>query len=468
MIARWRKRASTPRLVVIGLDCASPELVFTEFLDDLPNLRRLMKTAHWGVLQSCVPCITVPAWSCMFTGNDPGQLGLYGFRNRVEYSYNKYTIANSDSVKTPRVWDILGQHGYESLIISVPQTYPVSEINGNLVSGFLTPGQRSVFTFPAILKGEIRKHFPQIDFDIRDFRMIERETLLQQIFDFTAAQYDLFIHLLKTKSWDFAAHVNIGLDRLHHTFWRYHDPGHRAYEPNNPFEASIGQYYQYIDERIGEILTTVPDDIAVMVVSDHGIKRMDGAFCINQWLIDNGWLVLNEYPDQVVQLDEADVNWRETRAWSTGGYYGRIFLNVIDREPDGCIDPKDYERVRGELKSSLQQIRQPNGHLLTANVFMPQELYREVNGIAPDLLVYFGDLHWRTVGGVGYSSYFLDDNDSGQDDANHAMDGMYIWHNPSSQSVGENLSRTIYDVFPTILRHFQVPLPANIVSNGNL
>ena len=51
------------KLMVIGLDCAAPELVFSRWTDELPHLARLMDTGAHGPLESCHPPITVPAWS---------------------------------------------------------------------------------------------------------------------------------------------------------------------------------------------------------------------------------------------------------------------------------------------------------------------------------------------------------------------------------------------------------------------
>ena len=71
--------------MVIGLDCAAPELVFDRWLDDLPNLKSLYQSGLHGLLRSCDPPITVPAWSVMMSSKSPGRLGVYGFRNRADY-----------------------------------------------------------------------------------------------------------------------------------------------------------------------------------------------------------------------------------------------------------------------------------------------------------------------------------------------------------------------------------------------
>src|SRR6266513_2317696 len=99
------------RVLVIGLDCDHPELVFEQWRDELPNFKRVMDDGVWGKLESCIPAITVPAWSSMMSSKDPGTLGFYGFRNREDYSYEKHTLANANSVKTDSVWDVLSRAG---------------------------------------------------------------------------------------------------------------------------------------------------------------------------------------------------------------------------------------------------------------------------------------------------------------------------------------------------------------------
>ena len=86
------------RVAVIGLDCAEPRLVFDRWREELPNLSRLMSAGTWGPLASVDPPITVPAWSCMMTGRDPGELGIYGFRNRSAYDYRSMSVADSSAV----------------------------------------------------------------------------------------------------------------------------------------------------------------------------------------------------------------------------------------------------------------------------------------------------------------------------------------------------------------------------------
>ncbi|MGH8941175.1 MAG: alkaline phosphatase family protein, partial [Actinomycetes bacterium] len=90
--------------MLIGLDSAEPSLV-EAWRDELPVLSGLMDRGVHGRLTSVIPPITVPAWSCMMASRTPGDLGVYGFRNRADHSYDNLFIANGTAIKEPRLWD---------------------------------------------------------------------------------------------------------------------------------------------------------------------------------------------------------------------------------------------------------------------------------------------------------------------------------------------------------------------------
>ena len=122
-------------------------------------------------------------------------------------------------------------------------------------------------------------------------------------------------------------------------------------------------------------------------------------------------------------IKDARIDWRRTLAWGDGGYYGRLFLNVKGREPQGLVEPADYEATRDELIAKLEAAPGPDGQPLGTKVLKPQDVYPEVRGVAPDLIVYFGDLEWRSVGSVGNPSLYTYENDTGPDGANHDRTG---------------------------------------------
>ncbi len=154
-------------------------------------------------------------------------------------------------------------------------------------------------------------------------------------------------------------------------------------------------------------------------MSDHGARPMMGGFCFNDWLAREGYLALAAQPSHVMPMKDVAIDWGRTVAWGDGGYYGRLFLNVKGREPEGIVEPARYEEVRDELIAQLEAAPGPDGMPLGTKVLKPQDVYPEVRGVAPDLIVYFGDLAWRSVGSVGNRSIYTYENDTGPDGANH-------------------------------------------------
>jgi predicted AlkP superfamily phosphohydrolase/phosphomutase len=210
---------------------------------------------------------------------------------------------------------------------------------------------------------------------------------------------------------------------------------------------------------LGSLLELLAEDTTVLVVSDHGAQRLDGGFCVNEWLIREGLLVLNEYPSQVAPFSKLSVNWDKTRVWSEGGYYARVFFNVKGREPRGVIEPADYERFRDEIKARFEAIADPHGRPLGSLIFKPEEVYRAVRNVAPDLIVHFGGLYWRSIGGVGYPELHIDENDTGPDDCNHSQFGAFVLASPQLPLHGEVEGAHLLDIAPTLLElgGFDIP-----------
>jgi predicted AlkP superfamily phosphohydrolase/phosphomutase len=390
----------------------------------------------------------------MMTSKDPGQLGFYGFRNRIDRSYGKMGIVNSQMVREPAVWDIVSQAGGKVVVMGVPPMYPPKPVNGISIGDFMTPSIESNYTYPANLKWEIKDTVGEYMVDVPDFRTEEKDRLLGDIYRMTEKRFALARHLIDTREWDFFQLVEMGTDRIHHGFWHYMDPEHPKYEPG-AFSDAIHEYYKAVDAEVGTLLERVDDDTTVLVVSDHGAKRMDGGVCINEWLIKEGLLTIKAKPPGKVPLEQCEVDWENTTAWASGGYYSRVFLNVEGREPNGIV--KDHQAALRDLKARIEAIPDHRGQPMETRAYIPEETYTTVNGIAPDLIVLFGDLLWRAVGSVGHDELHTFDNDTGPDDANHAQHGIFILQNegPCRQIDGHQLM----DIAPTVLSTLGLRVP---------
>jgi predicted AlkP superfamily phosphohydrolase/phosphomutase len=263
--------------------------------------------------------------------------------------------------------------------------------------------------------------------------------------------FEIVRHYMRNTDWDYFQFVEIGLDRLQHGFWKFHDPQHVLHEAGNSYEEVIRDYYQYLDDELGSLLELLTDDTAILVLSDHGAQRLDGGFCVNEWLVREGLLVLNEYPKEVTPFSKLSVNWEKTKVWSEGGYYARVFFNVKGREPNGVIAPEDYERFRSEVKAKLEATVDDHGRVMGTLVFRPEEIYKTVRNVAPDLIVHFGGLYWRSIGGVGYPEIHVQENDTGPDDCNHGQMGSFILAASNNPLQGKVAGAHILDLAPTLL-----------------
>ncbi|MCI4341685.1 MAG: alkaline phosphatase family protein, partial [Thermoplasmata archaeon] len=309
------------RLLVLGLDSIPPDLLFDRFLPQMPTVRKLLAQSQYGTLRTIDPPITVPAWAVMFTGVDPGTLGIYGFRHRKAGTYNESYVPTPRMIRFPTIWDQLSRAGRRVCVIGMPPGYPPPAVNGVYIGDFLTPTAARDFVYPASLGPEIKAVAGSYEFDVT-FRAEDRTRIGRQLIDMTHHRFAVAAHLWKKEPWDFFAIHEIGPDRIHHTFWKYFDTTHPRYERHPEYAQLVEEYYRALDQDIAMLLESVADDVRILIASDHGSQAMDGCFCINEWLQANGYLVLKAPPQRAATpLEELPIDWSRTRAWGAGGYY---------------------------------------------------------------------------------------------------------------------------------------------------
>ena len=454
--------SSRPRALVLGLDSVSPWILFEKFLPQMPRVRELLSRSTYGTLRSVDPPITVPAWAVMFSGVDPGTLGVYGFRHRRPGSYFDQYIPTSGTVRQPRVWDLLSRAGRRVCVMGMPPGYPPPHVNGVYVSDFLTPDGVDDWVYPSSLRPELDAVTGGYPFDVL-FRAGDRDRVGRELTDMTRKHFAAARHLWSKEPWDLFAMHEIGPDRIHHAFWKFFDPQHPRFEKNEALRALAEGYYAMLDEEIGRLLDLVPEDVRVVFLSDHGSQGMEGCFCINEWLIQRGYLTLKGGPPTPgTPLENSSVDWSRTLAWGAGGYYARIFLNLRGREREGALDPSQAEAFVQRMTRELGEVRRPDGQLLGAEVKHPRQIYREVNGDAPDMMAYFGNVAWRSAGTLGHGSLFLQENDTGPDDAVHSFDGVYLVRDPPQGAGTKGDSHDLIDVAPSLLEYFGLPIPSGV------
>ncbi len=447
-----------PRLVMIGLDSVSPALL-ERFRDRTPRLQELLRQSTRATLLSCDPPITVPAWAVMCSGADPGMLGLYGFRHRRPGSYDRMYIPTSSTPQRPMIWDALSRAGKRVAVIGMPPGYPPAQVNGVYVSDFLTPDGARDWASPISMVPELDQAAGGGFFDVT-FRVDDRVAVAHDISEMTRRRWKVVRHLWAQEPWDLFAIHEIGPDRIHHAFWKYFDESHPRFEKDPVLGRVAGDFYALLDEEVGQFLDLVGPEVPVVVVSDHGSQAMEGCFCINEWLIDSGYLRLKKPPSRPgVSLEESVVDWAQTRVWAAGGYYARFFLNLQGREPLGALALRDRDALIEQLRSELGQVKKPDGTPLGVRLFAPAEVYDEVRGDPPDLMAYFGELKWRSAGTIGHGRWFTTENDTGPDDAVHSFEGVFAYRDPHHPIAQQLPPQRIRSMGATLYSHFGLPRP---------
>lgn len=456
-VARSRRK-----LLVIGLDGVPPETLVRIHRARMPTVSSMLDAGVHGALRTTDPPISLPAWAVMFTGYDPGSLGIYGFRHRVNHSYTQTYVPRSTLLDVPTLFSLLSDRGRRVGVIGMPPGYPPPRLNGFYISDFLTPPESTDTTSPPELRGELEARFGRYRFDV-PFRAEERGELFRQIVEMTRQRWQVAEALYIREPWDLFAIHEIGTDRLHHAFWKFIDPAHPKYVANSPFEHVADEYFHQLDQWMGRVISHIDSNTLVAIVSDHGMMPMHGCFCINQWLIEKGYLALTGPPPAAgTPLEKASVDWSRTRAWGAGGYYARIFFNVRGRETHGIVPPEALPRVRAELERDLAELRGPTGAPFPVRILDPITLYREARGDPPDLMVYFDDLRWRSAGTLGHPSNFLEENDTGPDDAVHGVEGAYLLYDPEVADGRGGVHLDAVDLMPTLLVAAGEELPSGI------
>lgn len=458
---------SSRRAVLIGLDCASPRLLFGPLASVMPRLTALRKRGRFGTLRSTTPPITIPAWACMLSGRDPGEIGLYGFRELKGDAY-AMQVASAENMRMPWVWEHARAAGKRTAALFVPLTYPVKPTADVLVSCLLTPDGDSVHTHPAALGAELRERFGVYQPDVEAFRHADPLAVVGELRAMTTHRFAVARHVWAHERPELMAMVDIGIDRLHHVLWRSLDVS----DPDRDLDAvkrsaALG-YLAHVDRELGQLLAALGDDTEVLIASDHGARPLRGAIAINEWLIERGDLVLSgPRPSTPTPLAQLDVNWSATRAWAEGGYYARVYLNVAGRNPRGWIARERYEEERRALAAAIAAIPGPSGEPLSHRIETPQALYRAQHGTPPDLLVFFGDLDYRAAGTIGHGGeqhrLHLPHNDTGADACNHDWDGLFVHAGPGITPDATPGAWSIFDVARTLLGAVGVPAPSDLL-----
>lgn len=276
----------TERGLVLGLDGVDFDFL-SEHRDSLETLDSLCSDGCYGRLRSTIPPVTSAAWSAAFSGMNPGQTGVTDFETG---DGSESDIVDSTNVRSPRAWDIASVNDRRVGVVGVPLTFPVTSVDGLMVSGFLSPDGSNRFHPPAV------KEFLPDDYEFflkySDFGPGEADEFLDRLYASTDAKFKFLKDVLKgqvpgSEDLNLVCFVLSETDMAQHYFRK--QPTEDGYEAG---EQTILEFFQHVDDCVSEVMELV-DGWSVGLLSDHGFGKHATKYVhINQWLLDNGYLHL--------------------------------------------------------------------------------------------------------------------------------------------------------------------------------
>ncbi len=445
LFGRFRGKKK-PRVVIIGLD-GTPHSLVTRLIGEgrLPNIAALTREGTLTAMNSVYPWVSSVAWSTFMTGANPARHGVFGFIDRDPETYKTF-IPTGRHIKAPTLWEVLSRAGKRVFVMNVPVTFPPREVNGILIAGFLCPTVDKVANPPSLVPT-----LKQLGYRIDADPWLARESLEKMMADIEDAlekRVQTMFHFWEQEDWDFFMTLIMETDRLHHFYWGHMEAEHPQWAP------AFYRLYERLDAVIGEMRDRLDDRTSLILLSDHGFCSIRQEVYYNRWLADGGWLqYANTPPDPKKQLAEIAPS---SVAYSMDP--GRVFIRVKGREKDGSVEPGPaYEHLRNELIQAAEALRDPEtGSKLVKKAFRREELY---DGPYLDQAA---DLILAPVDGYDPKGKLFSESLLRTDPV---MVGMHTYEDALLYLGGQQVARDscgIMDVFPTILRLLDVPIPPHV------
>ena len=461
------------RVLIIGWDGVDWKIV-QPMLDagELPNLAALIERGAYGDLLSTVPSHSWCAWPSFMTGLNPAGHGVFdilehkpGVTKRLPVTYK--------SIKARTIFDDFSAADKTSLAINIPLTFPPPKIKGKVIGGGVLPASRS-YTYPTELQQELDANapFPVNGMSWTTFRN-RPEAFIQECAEITAKRQKSFEYLLDTTEWDFGVLVYVSTDRIQHCMMQYIHPEHPDYPKMKDTDVArqTRGVYQQLDEGLAQLLKRTTDEDLVIFMSDHGHQACTRACTMDRVLAHLGYATFSKgsFATNLIRwgpgrriarrvydllklhgriaLPATPLDWTKSRAYTSVSSTGEgVSINLKGREPQGTVDPKDYDKLRDELFNVLSDFRDPgNGKAPIQKIYRKEEvLSGKFLDTAPDLLLVPAPFYSLT-----HAKTMVEDADWLSGD--HRLEGMIVATGPEVKTGPLQETAYLVDVGPTSL-----------------
>jgi predicted AlkP superfamily phosphohydrolase/phosphomutase len=445
---------------------------------ELPNLAALIERGAYGDCLSTVPSHSWCAWPTFMTGLNPAGHAVFDILEHKP-GVSKRLPITSKSIKARTIFHDLSDAGKTTIAANIPLTFPTWDVKGKMIAGGVLPAARS-YTYPAELQQELDEHapFPVNGMSWTTFRN-RPEPFLDECADITEKRQKSFEYLLDTTDWDFAVLVYVSTDRIQHCLMEYVAPEHPRYGElkDSPVGKKTRGLYQQLDAGLAQLLARTTGDDLVIFMSDHGHQACTRTCTMDRILEHLGFLefgrgslafnLIRWGPGRrigrrlydifkmhgKVRIPASPIDWSNTRAYTSVVSTGEgVSVNLKGREPQGTVEPNDYERVCDELYDALDRFRDPvTGTNPIGKIYRKVEvMHGEYFDSAPDLLLVPAPFYSLT-----HAKGMVEDADWLSGD--HRLEGVVVATGPEVTPGPIEETAYLQDLGPTSLAALGVP-----------
>ncbi len=504
------------KVFVLGLDGATWD-VLNPLIEQglMPNLARLREEGASGTLRSVFPPLSPVAWTGVMTGKNSGKHGVFEF---VEHGHDPISgrVNSSRAIQAKLIWEIAARYGKKTVAGGIPLSYPCRPSNrfpGFFLGDFLSPANAEDFSSDPGLFAELEREVGPY----RPWATVIHDggneaAVLDDLQSFLDQHLAAVRFLMKRCEWDLFLFDLMATDRIQHELWHVWDLTHRAARGREAelvaLRPRLVEFWRSLDRGIGEIEAALPPDTALLLISDHGFGPIEYYVNFNIWLLEQGFLALQNsfyvrqklwchrrgitpewiygvmsklglgdhrvsrfrgkqesFVDRLAEslfLSRRHIDWSRTRAYAQGNF-GQFFLNVKGRQPQGCVAEEDMRPMLRDLKAALGEIPHPEtGEPLVEKVYEREELYEGPHiGLAPDLTVVLKDWRYRTIGLHDFTTHKVISPAFGPT-GDHRLEGVFIAAGAPFRAGGQVRDAELLDVAPTVLHLLGTPLPGDM------
>jgi predicted AlkP superfamily phosphohydrolase/phosphomutase len=357
------------RTILIGLD-GVPHGLLKKLCGDgtMPHCRKLLEQGNLHCIASTIPEVSSVAWSSIITGKNPAEHGVFGFIDIPVGSY-RISFPNYLSLKSKPFWE---QAEGRSVILNVPSTFPVREMNGVHISGFVSLDlERSVY--PQSLLSKVKAFDYKVDVDAEKAH-VSMDMFLSDLDKTFTARCKMCDYLWQEEKWDNFMIVFTGTDRLMHFLWE------ASVVKEHKYYGAFRSYFSKVDTMLGSIVDRLHDNDIFVMCSDHGMERLDKNIYVNAILKEYGFMHYD--PDEKGGFANLDTR---TKAFSLDP--ARIYLNKKGKFPRGGVAVGDEDKIIDEIYGLLERY-EVEGKRICKKIYRKKEIfYGPYIDQAPDIVL---------------------------------------------------------------------------------